>query len=91
MNGLEALFWSIAYEGYNLLRNPSRRWEAECAFCDETRRARSRNMALTKVSLHVQFSDDHPDGPEDTDLDWSNGGPDPRRIEKTENISEAEE
>lgn len=90
MNGIEALFWSITYEAYNLIRNPSRRWEAECMFCGETRQARSRNMALTKVSLHVHFSDDHPDGPEDTDKDWANGGPEPRRIDTTATEGKAE-
>lgn len=79
MKGLSMLFWATTYELYNLLRNPSRRWESECVFCDETHEARSRNMALLKTSLHVSFADDHPDGPDDTDVEWE-FGPEPQRI-----------
>ena len=81
MNGIQMLFWAVAYEAYNYIAHPNRRWQMGCAFCDETTRARSHNMALLKNSLHVHFDDDHPDGPEDTDKDWHSGGPDPKRID----------
>jgi hypothetical protein len=85
MNGFQMLFWAVVYEAYNLVFHPRRRWEMDCAFCDETTRARSNNMALTKNSLHVHFADDHPDGPEDTDLDWGNpAGHNPRRVDGDE-------
>lgn len=58
MNGLTMLFWAAIYEGYNLIRYPSRRWVLDCAFCDETKRARSHNMVLTKRSLHTHFEHD---------------------------------
>lgn len=77
MNGLKLLFWGLAYDAYNWLVNPYRVWELECDFCGETVEARSYNGALLRNSLHVHFSDDHPDGPEDIDVPRSEGGNEP--------------
>lgn len=80
MEGLKLLFWAVTYSAYNALVNPSRRWEVECDFCEEVKRANSFNMALLKESLHVHFEDDHPDGPEDVDGDWATFGEDPEMV-----------
>jgi hypothetical protein len=77
MNGLKALFWGLTCDLYNLIVHPDRRWKLECDFCDRAHRARSHNGTLLRNSLHVAFADDHPDGPEDTDIDWESGGNEP--------------
>ena len=90
MNGLAMLFWAITYEAYNLVFNRGRRWEMDCPFCDETKCARSKNMALTKASLHVHCTDDndHPDGPDDIDpeddLEWDRWDIDPRLVDTSQ-------
>lgn len=79
MNGLSMLFWSVVYSVYGFVRYPGRKWEHDCEFCDEQFRARSKNMVMTRYSLHVHFTEDeeHPDGPEDYDGDWQNSDAEP--------------
>jgi len=81
MKGIQMVFWAVIYEAYNLLIHPSKRYKVECLFCDAEKTARSYNMALTKQSLHVHFSEDeHPSSPDEYEGDWQNDGPEPERV-----------
>jgi len=64
IDGLRLIVWAWAYNTYNRVANPSRRWKVDCGHCEERHTARSYNGVVLKNSLHIAFTDDHPDPPD---------------------------
>ena len=64
MEGFKLLTLSGLHGIWNRIVNPGCRWAVDCEHCGDTQTSRSYYGAVTKNSLHIPFSDDHPDPPD---------------------------